>query len=200
MQGVLLRRVLPLIGPAVSHFEGFLLRIKVAALSDAISLSVALKRPERSFGGTTDSRASSFTDGSTRVYISVVCVFAWPSHSATFRRSFVACRTVKAQVCLRTCGCTRFVASEGQCCFAVRMCLRRMYSKPERVKDSPRALTNSSGTGGGSPHCQPGSERRSGCLPQRQAPFPAALAMDEHAGLRLELQIVQAEADQFGDA
>jgi hypothetical protein len=42
----------------------------VAALSHAISLSVALKRPERSFGRTTDSRFSSFTDGSTRVYIS----------------------------------------------------------------------------------------------------------------------------------
>jgi hypothetical protein len=27
-------------------------------------LSVALKRPERSFGGSTDSRASSFTEGS----------------------------------------------------------------------------------------------------------------------------------------
>src|SRR5271166_968718 len=133
-------------GP-VDHFEGFLVDIKVAASSHAINLSVALKRTERSFGGTTDSKVSSFTAGSTRVYISVVCVFAWPSHSATFRRSFVACRTVKAQVCLRTCGYTRFVVSEGQRCFAVRTCLRRMYSKPERVKDSPRALTNSSGTG-----------------------------------------------------
>jgi len=38
----------------------------VAARSDAISLSVALKRPERSFGGATDSRASSFTEGSAR--------------------------------------------------------------------------------------------------------------------------------------
>jgi len=45
-----------------------LLDIKVASLSKAISLSVVLKRPDRSFGGTTDSRASSFTDGSTRVY------------------------------------------------------------------------------------------------------------------------------------
>ena len=42
----------------VNHFEGFLVGIKLAARSDAISLSVALKRPERSFGGTTDSRAS----------------------------------------------------------------------------------------------------------------------------------------------
>src|SRR5215469_1340359 len=142
LRGACLQEAVP-----ISHFEGFLLGIKVAASSHAINLSEALKGPERSFGGTTDSKASSFTAGSTRVYISVVCVFAWPSHSATFRRSFVACRKVKAQVCLRTCGCTRFVVSEGQCCFAVRTCLRRMYSNPERVKDSPRALTNSSGTG-----------------------------------------------------
>jgi hypothetical protein len=39
-----------------------LLRIRVAALSDAISLSVALKRPERSSGGTTDSRAADTPD------------------------------------------------------------------------------------------------------------------------------------------
>jgi hypothetical protein len=45
-----------------------LLGIRGADHSDAISLSVTLKRPERSFGGTTASRASSFTDGSTRVY------------------------------------------------------------------------------------------------------------------------------------
>jgi hypothetical protein len=145
MQRVLLRGVCLVLAPSVNHFEDFFVGIKAAFRSDAISLSVALKRPERSFGGTTDSRVSSFTDGSTRVYISVVCVFAWPSHSATFRRSFVACRTVKAQVCRSRCGCTRFAASEGQCCFAVRACLRRMYSKPERDKASPRALTNNSG-------------------------------------------------------
>jgi hypothetical protein len=142
MRCVLLRGACFQTALPVDHFDGFLVDIKVAASSHAINLSEALKRPERSFGRTTDSKASSFTAGSTRVYISVVCVFAWPSHSATFRRSFVACRKVKAQVCLRTCGCTRFVVSEGQCCFAVRTCLRRMYSKPERVKDSPRALTN----------------------------------------------------------
>jgi len=147
MRCVLLRGACFQTARPVDHFDGFLVDIKVAASSHAINLSEALKRPERSFGGTTDSKASSFTAGSTRAYLSVVCVFAWPSHSATFRRSFVACRKVKAQVCLRTCGCTRFVVSEGQCCFAVRTCLRRMYSKPERVKDSPRALTNSSGTG-----------------------------------------------------
>jgi hypothetical protein len=58
-----------------------------------MSLSVALKRPERNFGGIIDSRASSFTDGSVRVYISVVCMCACPSHSETFRKSLVACST-----------------------------------------------------------------------------------------------------------
>src|SRR5258708_35884607 len=103
MRCVLLRGACLQHARPVGHFDGFLVDIKVAASSHAINLSEALKRPERSFGGTTDSKASSFTAGSTRVYISVVCVFAWPSHSATFRRSFVACRKVKAHVCLRTC-------------------------------------------------------------------------------------------------
>ena len=75
-----------------------------------------------------------------------------------------------------------------------------MYSKPERVKDSPRALTNSSGTGAVPLHRQPGSQRRRRRFPQRQASFPSALAMDEHIGLGLKLQIIKAEADQFGDA
>jgi hypothetical protein len=48
------------------HFVVFLLRILGAASSITISLSVALKRPVRSFGAITDSRASSFTDGSAR--------------------------------------------------------------------------------------------------------------------------------------
>src|SRR5215472_5808649 len=88
--------------PLVGYFGSVLLRIKEPDVSDAINLSVALKRPERSVGGITDSSASNFTDGSTRVYISVVCMCAWPSHSATFRRSLVACRTVRAQVCRNT--------------------------------------------------------------------------------------------------
>ena len=50
-----------------SHFAGFLLRILGAAFSNSNSLSVALKRPVRSFGAITDSKASSFTDGSARV-------------------------------------------------------------------------------------------------------------------------------------
>jgi DNA replication protein DnaC len=49
------------------HFVVFLLRILGAAFNISISLSVALKRPVRSFGAITDSRASSFTDGSARV-------------------------------------------------------------------------------------------------------------------------------------
>jgi DNA replication protein DnaC len=49
------------------HVAVFLLRILGAAFSISISLSVALKRPVRSFGAITDSRASSFTDGSARV-------------------------------------------------------------------------------------------------------------------------------------
>ena len=49
------------------YFAVFLLCILGAAFSISISLSVALKRPVRSFGAITDSRASSFTDGSARV-------------------------------------------------------------------------------------------------------------------------------------
>ena len=55
------------VGKARRHFCVFLLRILVAAFSMSISLSVALKRPVRSFGAITDSNASSFTLGSARV-------------------------------------------------------------------------------------------------------------------------------------
>jgi hypothetical protein len=75
-----------------------------------MSVSVALKRPERNFGGIIDSRASSFTDGSARVYTSVVCMCACPSHSETFRKSLVAWSTVSAHVCLNRCG----IAFRGQ--------------------------------------------------------------------------------------
>ena len=51
----------------VRHFGGFLLRITDSDFRDSISLSLALNCPDRSFGGTTDSKASSFTDGSARV-------------------------------------------------------------------------------------------------------------------------------------
>ena len=56
-----------LVEGARRHLVVSLLRILGAAFSISISLSVALKRPVRSFGAITDSRASSFTDGSARV-------------------------------------------------------------------------------------------------------------------------------------
>src|SRR5215471_5405504 len=136
-------------GPARRHLDGVLLRITEREVKEAISLSVALKRPERSFGAIIASRASSFTDGSARVYISVVCMWACPSQSETFRRSLVACSTVSAQVCLSTCGDTRFVDKEGHAFVAVLTCLSRMYSKPDRVMAWPRALRKSSGVGAG---------------------------------------------------
>ena len=80
------------------HVERVPLRITERGVSDAISLSVALKRPDRSGGAIIASSASSFTDGSARVYISVVCMWACPSQSETLRRSLVACKTVRAQV------------------------------------------------------------------------------------------------------
>jgi DNA replication protein DnaC len=49
------------------HSAGYGLRITFCGLSEAISLSEALNLPERSFGATTDSSTSSFTEGSTRV-------------------------------------------------------------------------------------------------------------------------------------
>ena len=135
--------------PPINHVDIFLLRITGEAFKEAINLSVALKRPDRSFGGTTDSRASSFIEGSARVYISVVCMLACPSQRETFRRSLVACRIVRAQVCRSTWGEMRFVDKDGQLVAAVRACFSRMYSKPERVIGSPRALKNNSGTEAG---------------------------------------------------
>ena len=113
--------------PPTCHFGVFLLRINDPFRNEAISLSVALKRPLRNFGATIDSSASSFTEASARVYISVVCMFACPSQRETFRKSLVACRTVSAQVCRSTCGETRFVNREGQWFAAVRTCLRKMF-------------------------------------------------------------------------
>src|ERR1700693_6567293 len=49
------------------HGMAPLLRIIVGAFSKAMSLSVALKRPVRSFGAIAASRVSSFTVGSARV-------------------------------------------------------------------------------------------------------------------------------------
>src|SRR5712692_878346 len=84
MQSVLLCGVSSSETPLVGHRQGLSLRITECEVSEAISLSVALKRPERSFGGITDSSASNFTDGSARVYISVVCRCACPSTTRPF--------------------------------------------------------------------------------------------------------------------
>ena len=69
MQSLLLCGAASLKALIAGHFEGCSLRIKVRALSEAISASVALKRPERSFGAMTDSSALSMTsslDGNRR--------------------------------------------------------------------------------------------------------------------------------------
>jgi hypothetical protein len=50
--------------PQPCQFGVFLLRINEPLRNEAIRLSVALKRPERNFGATTDSSASSFTEES----------------------------------------------------------------------------------------------------------------------------------------
>jgi hypothetical protein len=110
-----------------------------------MSLSLAWNRPVRSLGEIAASRVSSFTVGSARAQISVVCTLEWPSQSETFRMSFVAWRIVIAQVCLKTCGDTRFNAREGQRLSAMQTCFRRMYSNPARVIHPRRALINSSG-------------------------------------------------------
>ena len=49
------------------HYDGFELCITIRCLSAANNLSVTLNRPVRSFGASTDSSVSSFTEGSTRV-------------------------------------------------------------------------------------------------------------------------------------
>lgn len=54
-------------GPEPCYFAVFSVRIIVVVFSRSSSLSVALKRPVRSFGAITDSNASSFTLGSARV-------------------------------------------------------------------------------------------------------------------------------------
>ena len=131
--------------PPAGQSDGFPLRIREPARSEAIRLSDALKRPVRNFGAIADSNDSSFTVGSARVYISVDCTLACPSQSETFRRSFVACKILIAQLWRNQCGETRFDNRTGQCFAAVPTCFRRMYSKPERVIGSSRAFRNSSG-------------------------------------------------------
>lgn len=53
--------------PLMNHFCFPFLCITLGVFSMAINFSVALKRPERSFGAVTDSNVSSFTVVSTRV-------------------------------------------------------------------------------------------------------------------------------------
>ncbi|XYI49207.1 hypothetical protein OOOCML_32515 (plasmid) [Cupriavidus necator H16] len=53
--------------PLANEFDYFFLCIREPGLREAMSSSVALKRPERRFGGTIASSASNFTDGSARV-------------------------------------------------------------------------------------------------------------------------------------
>src|SRR5215510_15609980 len=67
-----------------------------------------------------------------------------PSQRETFRISLVACKIVIAHVCRNTCGETCLAESEGQRFSALRTCLHRMYSNPERVIGSLRALRNNS--------------------------------------------------------
>src|SRR5260370_26186396 len=80
-----------------------------------------------------------------RVYISVVCMLAWPSHRETLRKSLVACKTVSAQVCLSTCGDTRLLKMDGQSVEANLACFRNIYWKPDRGMASPLAFMNTSG-------------------------------------------------------
>ena len=49
------------------YFDGFELCITIRCLSAVNNLSVTLNRPVRSFGASTDSSVSNFTEGSTRV-------------------------------------------------------------------------------------------------------------------------------------
>ena len=133
--------------PLVSQVVRLSLRIRELDFREAMSSSVALNRPERNFGAIMPSSASNFTEWSARVYISVVCMCACPSQSETFLRSLVACNIVSAQVCRSTCGDMRFADSDGHRTAAARTCLCRMYSNPDRVIGSPRALRNSSGAG-----------------------------------------------------
>jgi len=62
--------------PTFRYFDRCSRRIKAGVVREAISLSLARKRPDRRFGAVTATSASSLMDGSARVYISVVCMLA----------------------------------------------------------------------------------------------------------------------------
>ena len=76
----------------------------------------------------------------------MVCTLLCPSQRATFRISRVVWSINIAQPCLRVCGETRLLHSEGQLCFADTTCCVSTYSNPVRVIAPPRALRKSSGT------------------------------------------------------
>ena len=53
--------------PLANQLDCFFLRIRELGFRESMSSSVAVKRPERSFGAMIASSASNFTDGSARV-------------------------------------------------------------------------------------------------------------------------------------
>ena len=114
------------------------------ACSIAISLSGARKRPLCKPGGARFAKASSFSVGSARRYISVLCMLACPNQSETLRTSPVACKVCIAQVWRSTWGDTRFPCSVGWLAAALITCLARMYSNPDRVMARPLAFRNNS--------------------------------------------------------
>jgi hypothetical protein len=75
----------------------------------ATSWSGALNLPLRKAGGVSALTASSFSVGSARRYISVVCTLLCPSQRATFRMSCVVWSINIAQPCLKVCGDTRLL-------------------------------------------------------------------------------------------
>jgi hypothetical protein len=63
----------------------------------------------------------------------------------------VACNVDIAHECLKLCGDIRFFANDGCLALAVRTCLSRMYSNPDRVMASPRMLGKRAGVFGSAP-------------------------------------------------
>ncbi len=74
------------------------LRTKEPLLSEAFSLSVALKPPDRSFGATTDSRASSFTAGSAHNTSRSFAYWNAPTKERDLAEILSACKMVSPQV------------------------------------------------------------------------------------------------------
>ena len=80
MRRVLLCGLSSLRAQSFRHSERYSLRIKERLVREAISLSLARKRPDRSFGGVTASSASSLIDGSARVYIKCAAAHLMYTH------------------------------------------------------------------------------------------------------------------------